>query len=196
MSKKMKVLVSMLVAVLLLTVGGTAVVLAQEDEEPAPTPRAEASGLLARVAEILDIPEEDLVNAFSQARGEIRQERCEGAFTQALEKAVEEGILTQEEAGEIREWWEQKPEALGFGLLQNACGVLGPRARNMAGGGWEQWSEMNQLQWRGMRPEIGAGLLEKALDQMPPRAFKAIRGRHMIAVTRGWNGPMPYQMAE
>jgi len=56
MSKKMKVLVSTLVAVLLLTVGGTAIAMAQEEEEPAP--QVEANGLLTRVAEILDIPEE------------------------------------------------------------------------------------------------------------------------------------------
>ena len=70
MSKKVKVLISVVAAVLLLTVGTTAVVMAQE--EPAPEPRA--NGLLARVAGILDIPEEDLITAFNQARQEIGQE--------------------------------------------------------------------------------------------------------------------------
>ena len=73
MSRRVKILVSALVVVLLLTVGATATVMAQQDSTP--TPQAEeAKGLLPRVAEILDIP--------------------------------------QEEANEIKEWWEQKPEAL------------------------------------------------------------------------------------
>ncbi len=106
MSRRVKILISALVVILLLAVGGTAMVLAQE--EPTPTPEASAEGLLARVAEILDIPQEDLVNAFKQARQEMRQE----AFVRALDKAVAEGYITQEEANEIKEWWQQKPEAL------------------------------------------------------------------------------------
>ncbi len=105
MSRRVKILISALVVILLLAVGGTAMVLAQEE----PTPEASAEGLLARVAEILDIPQEDLVNAFKQARQEMRQE----AFVRALDKAVAEGYITQEEANEIKEWWQQKPEALG-----------------------------------------------------------------------------------
>jgi len=73
MSKRIKVLVVVLAAVLLLTVGGTATVMAQE--EPASTPQA--NGFLARVAEILDIPQEGLVDAFKLARQEMRQEACE-----------------------------------------------------------------------------------------------------------------------
>lgn len=105
--KRVKILVSALVVILLLAVGGTAMVLAQE--EPTPTPEAGAEGLLARVAEILDIPQEDLVNAFEQARQEMRQE----AFIRALDKAIAEGYINQEEADEIKEWWQQKPETLG-----------------------------------------------------------------------------------
>ena len=108
MSKRVKILVSALVVILLLTVGGTAMVMAQE--EPTPTPEVEAKGLLARVTEILDIPQDDLLDAFKQAQQEMRQE----AFIRALNKAVaEKGYLTQEEADEIKEWWQQKPEALG-----------------------------------------------------------------------------------
>ena len=73
MSKKIKVIVAVVVAVLVLTVGGAAIVMAQE--EPAPTPQA--SGLLARVAEILDIHQETLVDAFKQARQEMRTYREE-----------------------------------------------------------------------------------------------------------------------
>lgn len=106
MSKKVKILVSVVVAILLLTVGGTAAVMAQED--PAPTPEAGAKGCLARAAEILGIPQEDLVNAFKQAQQEMRHE----AFTRALDRAVKQERITQDEADQIKERYEQRPEAL------------------------------------------------------------------------------------
>jgi len=108
MSKKMKVLISVLAAILLLAIGGTAMVMAQEEPEEESTPlalEAETNGLLARVADILDIDEEDLINAFEQARQEMREE----VFIKALDRAVEEGRITQEQANEIKEWWEQRP---------------------------------------------------------------------------------------
>ena len=111
MSKKVKVLVSVLVAVVLLTVGGVATVMAQEEEpvQEEPAPQLEGrTGLLAKVAEILGISQEELGNAFRQAQQEMMQE----AFIRALDKAVEEGLITQQEADEIKEWWENKPEAL------------------------------------------------------------------------------------
>ncbi|MFC2033130.1 hypothetical protein ACFLUB_01230 [Chloroflexota bacterium] len=78
MSKKVKVIIGVLVAVLVMTFGGTAIAMADEEEETQPAltaePGAVAGNLLTRVAEILDIPEEDLVNAFQQARGEMPQE--------------------------------------------------------------------------------------------------------------------------
>ena len=112
-------------------------VMAQEDSEEEPTlpaPQAEAGCLLARVAGILDIPQEDLVNAFKQARQEMRGE----AFTRSLDKAVEQGLITQEEADEIRGWWEQKPEALGPNMFRRGFGFSALRSRHMwqAHRGW------------------------------------------------------------
>ena len=76
MSKKVKVIIGVLVAVLVMTFGGTAIAMANEEEtQPAlpAEPGAVSGNFLARVAEILDIPEEDLVNAFKQAWGEMPQ---------------------------------------------------------------------------------------------------------------------------
>ena len=124
MSKRMKIVISVVTAVLLLAIGATAVV-AQEEQQT--TPEVGGKGLLARVAEILDISETDLVNAFKQARQEMRDE----SFDQALDKAVENGSITQEEANEIREWWEQGPETIDRGLL--------PHARDgQSGGRWNK----------------------------------------------------------
>jgi hypothetical protein len=110
MSKRVKIIVSVIVAVLLLTVATTATVMAQEEEpvQEEPAPQLEGrTGLLVRV-EILGISQEELVDIFRQAQQEMRQE----AFIRALDKAVEEGLITQGEFDEIKEWWESKPEAL------------------------------------------------------------------------------------
>ena len=113
MSKKLKVLISALLVATLLTVGTTATVLAEgeEDEDTtAVTEEETKEGFLNRVADILGIEKEDLVNAFEQAR----QEMCGAAFTDRLNEAVAEGLITQEQADEITGWWLQRPdEALG-----------------------------------------------------------------------------------
>jgi len=113
MSKRMKVLVAVLAAILLLSVGGTAMVMAQE-EEPTPTPEAGANGLLARVADILGISQDELGNAFRQAQQEMRQE----TFLRFLDKAVAQERITQAEADEFLEWWEQRPETCDRLLLR------------------------------------------------------------------------------
>lgn len=107
MSKKIKVLVSVLVAVLLLSVGGVATVMA-DDGSTATSNEVGSRSLFARVADILDIPEEDLINAFRQARQEMR----DVAFARYLDKAVEKQLITEREADEIEEWWEERPESL------------------------------------------------------------------------------------
>ena len=107
MSKKVKVLISAVVLALLLTVGATATVMAEgEEEETTPPPEENAKGLLERVADILEIDKEDLIAAFKQAQQEMREE----AFINRLNQAVEEGRITQEQADEIIEWWEQRPD--------------------------------------------------------------------------------------
>lgn len=111
MSKKVKILISVLVAAVLLIIGGAVTVIAQDepaDEESVTTTETAPEGLLARVAIILEIPEEELVSAFQQAAGEMRAE----AIDRALAKAVEKGFITEAEAVAIEEWLAQKPAAL------------------------------------------------------------------------------------
>ena len=139
MSKRAKVIVSVVLAVVLLAVGITVPVMAQE--EPTPPPEAGAKGLLARVAQILDIPEEDLANAFKQAHQEMREE----AFIRALDKAVEKGRITQEGADEIKEWWEQRPETLSPSLFPRAFGFPALRSHIWSGHrGWN-WARPHRL---------------------------------------------------
>jgi len=150
MSKKVKVVVSVLVAVVLLTVGGAATVMAQDEpveeepvqdepvqDDPELAPYSGANGLLARVAEILDVSREELVDAFKQAREEMREE----AFVRYLDKAVEKGLITQPEADEIAEWWSNRPEAVERPMLRARISKA-IRSRQMIavprGGGWSR----------------------------------------------------------
>ena len=131
MSKRMRVLIAVLVAVVLLTVGSaaTATVMA-DDGSTATSNTTNTRGLFPRVAEILDIPQEKLANAVAQARQEMRKE----AFTRCLDKALEKGRIDEDDAGEIKEWWGQRPEVLDSGLFRRALGGPALGGRHMWGG--------------------------------------------------------------
>ncbi len=77
-----------------------------EGEEETTPPEARAKGLLERVADILEIDKEDLIDAFKQAQQEMKEE----AFINRLNQAVKEGRITREQADEIIRWWEQRPD--------------------------------------------------------------------------------------
>jgi hypothetical protein len=106
MSKKAKLLILALTTALLLTAGATAVVIAQD--EPAAPPETDGLDLVGRVAQILGIPQDDLEGASKQARQEMRQDEID----KVLNGAVEKGLITEGEAIEIKEWMEQRPEAM------------------------------------------------------------------------------------
>ncbi len=84
MSRRIKVIISVLVAVVVLTVGSAATVMAEGEATP---PEAGAECLLARVAQILGIPQEDLTDAFEQAR-QLR----ERAFIRSREQAQQQYV--------------------------------------------------------------------------------------------------------
>jgi hypothetical protein len=60
----------------------------------------------ARVAEILGIEQQQVEDAFQQAREEMRDE----AMNARLDKLVEDGKLTQEQADEYKDWIESRPD--------------------------------------------------------------------------------------
>jgi len=137
MSKKVKVLVSVLVAVVLLTVGSAATVMAEETTPPAPEP--EARGLQARVAEKLGIPSDNLTSAFKQTRQEMREK----AFIRCLEKALRKERINEDDYDEIIAWWETRPEVLES-LFPCSSGASALGNRHMWGG--------HNRGWHGMRP--------------------------------------------
>jgi len=148
MSKKLKIIVSTILAVVVLSGTGAATVMARV--EPAPQLKAitanatNANDLLARVARILGVPRDKLVDAFEQARREItneaprqtgerrfltevqvekikeryqaqpgeRQEIASELLSKLLAIAEKEGLFTPDEAGQIKDWWETRPDAV------------------------------------------------------------------------------------
>jgi len=109
MRKRFKLVTISLAVAIALTVGLTATTFAWGasggGEEGGVCP---ADTFVSKVAGILELEEEQVAEAFEQARGEIRQEIIE----KRLQKAVENGLLTEEEAGGILEWLQDRPEAL------------------------------------------------------------------------------------
>jgi len=88
-------------ALLALVVGvGSGTALAQENGEKAEKP---IQGVIARVATILGLEEQQVQAAFDQARQEIRDARFEEMVGQRLDALVESGRITQEQADEMLE---------------------------------------------------------------------------------------------
>ena len=101
-------------AVMVLGITGGAV-MAQEATDP--DGDSPVRGLASRVAEILGIDETRVQDAIEQAREEMHSERLQAK----LDKLVESGRLTLEQAEEYKTWIESRPEGLsprnfgGFG---------------------------------------------------------------------------------
>ncbi len=84
MSRRIKVIISVLAVVVVLTVGSAATVMAEG--EATPPPEAGAKCIPARVAQILGISQEDLTDAFEQARQEIREEALSRSCEQVQQR--------------------------------------------------------------------------------------------------------------
>ncbi len=142
------VLPGILVAAML--IGGTAgLALAQEDEGDhgwrgalRDNVQARRSALMTRVAEILNIDQQELEDAFSQAQRELRKEYLEST----LQELVSEGTLTQTQADELKAWIEARPD----------IPAVGPRKLQEPGGQGalteEQADELKA--WREARPDL------------------------------------------
>ncbi|MFA5375099.1 MAG: hypothetical protein WC455_05005 [Dehalococcoidia bacterium] len=70
--------------------------------------------IISRVAEILNIDEATVTAAFQQATQEMMTERQQ----ERLQNAIDNGLITEEEAAEIHAWWDSRPAAMeGMGPL-------------------------------------------------------------------------------
>jgi len=95
-----------LLATVLLVGGIGVVVLAQTENGDDSQPKT----LLARVAEKLGINQQELEDAFAEARSEMRDEALENR----LQNLVEQGKITQEEADQYKAWLEARPDMEPF----------------------------------------------------------------------------------
>lgn len=118
--------------------------------------------LLERVAQILNIDQQKLIDAFRQAAGELREE---GLDTR-LDKWVTDGTLTQEQADQYKSWLAAKPDGV----------VIAPQAMNtllkngkVTQAQWNAWKT-----WFDTKPDVPLPKpdkpnLKKNLPQRPGR---------------------------
>jgi len=99
-----------------------------------------STGIIARVAEILGLPQQQVESAFQQAMQEQRQEtqsQLEAARDARIQELIDQGALTQEQADaweawlaarpdnpdEMQAWFEARPDMGGtWALGQGFCG--------------------------------------------------------------------------
>ena len=109
-SKKFIFLAILAVVILAGSIGGIVYAQGEDEEEDVPSRVA----ILDRVAEKLGIDPQQLKDAFSEVIDEMQAE----IQLEWLDKAVEEGLITEEEASAYSEWWAARPDiAFGFGGL-------------------------------------------------------------------------------
>jgi hypothetical protein len=140
-SKKFLLITVLAVVALAGSIGGVA--LAQSGDGDNSQPVAQHQALLDKVCAIYEentgtaIDSGELQKAFDQARSEMRDE----ALNSYLQKLVDEGKITQEQADQYKAWLKSKPEvdiplAPGFGLGMH---------RGFGGGGdFPGWGEAPQ----------------------------------------------------
>ena len=170
---KGKVLLGGLVA-LLLSALGTGVALAHGGPPgPDPGPKeAFYNSVVERAAQILGIDADTLSSALQQARQEVAREQQDEAVSRLLDRWVEAGGISQEEADQILSWWQERPQAARPGLLRRAYHPrLGPNLilSPLVERGVLTQEEADALQsWWGSRPEKADSFLDLL---RPPRPF-------------------------
>lgn len=102
----MKVLTYVLAAVLAVSVllSGSIAAVNADDGQKVDGLRP-AGKVLERVAQILNIDKQKLIDAFKQAAGEVRQQ----GLSDRLDQLVADGKLTQDEADQYKNWLSAKP---------------------------------------------------------------------------------------
>ena len=112
MSREKKIILSVLLSAAAVIGITTGFAFAQDENDGDTQPGAQHEALLNRVCEIYEdntgvaINPEELENAFTQAQEEIMTEAMENR----LNAMVEKGVITQEEADQLKEWLESRPD--------------------------------------------------------------------------------------
>jgi len=124
MKKYMKFGLIAIVALAALSVGLTAVSFADSPDDVANSDGGPRQIFISKVAAILELDEEQVADAFIQARQEMREEFQQ----QRLQTAIDEGLITEAEAEQIQWWWDICPKAMqqlgplgGFHMRNTWC---------------------------------------------------------------------------
>jgi hypothetical protein len=105
MTKKWKIIMATVVVVVVLSLAGTAVVLAADSTTPT-TPTTQSNSLFAKVAGILGVTEAQLTGAIKQASTQLGTQK----LNQLIDQAVTNKTLTQDEATALKNWLAQRPD--------------------------------------------------------------------------------------
>jgi len=108
MTTRRKIIAGALVATMAVTGLIVGTVSADDEDRDGPV-----NSLLARVAEILDIDQDDLEDAFRQAleeQREQRQDEMQAARDARMQELIDQGVLTEEQSEEWQEWLESRPD--------------------------------------------------------------------------------------
>jgi len=123
-SKKFIIVVLLAAVVLVGSIGGVVLAADNEDEDGSQH-EVQYGALLNRVCEIYEentgaaINPQELEGAFTQARSEMRDE----ALDSYLQKLVDSGEITRDEAAQHKEWWQSRPDT----QLSRPFGCVGSR---------------------------------------------------------------------
>ena len=117
MSKRMKVLTLVLAVILLVTAGTATIAMAQEDK-PAPMLQDGVnSPILAEVAEILDVPQDELVGILQQIWQKLREENVYEATGNLTEGKVDR--IKGQRAGAQHMWQERMGQSSQSNGIEN-----------------------------------------------------------------------------
>ena len=126
MKKYMKVGLIALAAITALSFGVTAIASAQSTDSGVSAVVEPRQIFAGKLAGILGLDEGQVFDAVQQARREMMQE----FQVKRLQNAVDEGLITEEEAEQIQAWRDSRPEAMqklgpggGFGHHLH-CGLM------------------------------------------------------------------------
>ena len=101
--KKKVILLALLAALVLISIGGVVIAQAAEGASGNAT---QPKTIMARVAEILGIDQQKVEAAFEQAKNEAQLD----ALKNRLQALVDAGKITQAQADDYLKWWQSKPE--------------------------------------------------------------------------------------
>ena len=110
-------------------------------------------GLHARVAELLNIDEGELINAFEVAKREIEEEKRQ----EKLDGMVAKGLITEDQVSEISAWQDNRPEGSDW--------IKGRMATDV---GLARLVEIGKID------EAGASAFSEWLEDKPVKAYADI----------------------